>query len=181
MSELDKQQGLCNLLNDKFCELNLPSKAYCKNEFKRIDGNALNRPDLIITNAPKIKHPILLDPEIMKPIIGIELKDETRTTNIIDGLEQTKKYYDYNYFLREKDYHFRLSSLAFTTTTAVREGIIHDKFENNKLIERFSWKQRIAILINYDGELCWSFRNYYFRLDGKKIGRFGEHATFIKY
>lgn len=179
--ELKKQKLLAELLNDKFCEYKLPSKAYSGNDFKRIDGHWANKPDLIITDAPKIKHPILLDPHIMKPIIGIEFKDYTSMGDIINGLTQVQQYKDYNYFLEQANFHFKLSSLAFSTTNAIARGIIDKEFSDNKVIERVAWKNRTAILINYKNNFCWSFRNYYFRLDGKLIGRFGEHAKFIEY
>lgn len=181
MEELKKQKLLAELLNDKFCEYNLKSKAYAGNDFKRVDGHWANKPDLIIVDAPKIMHPILNEPHILKPIIGIEFKDNINTGTILSGMEQVQQYKDYNYYLEPTNFHFKLSSLAFTTTNSIARGIINQEFTDNKIIERSAWQKTIAILINYKNNLCWSFRNYYFRIDGKLIGRFGEHARFIEY
>jgi hypothetical protein len=180
-NELKKQKLLAELLNIEFTHLQMPAQAFTGNDFKRIDGHWANKPDLIIINAPRINHPRLLQPEIMKPVIGIEMKDKTSFGDIVNGLPQTKNYFDYEYKLEKKDLTFKLSSLAFTTTNAIATGVIDKKFEDNKAIERFAWKQQIAILKKYKEHLVWSFRNYYFRIDGKVIGRFGEHARFIEY
>ena len=97
MEELKKQKLLAELLNDKFCEYNLKSKAYAGNDFKRVDGHWANKPDLIIVDAPKIMHPILNEPHILKPIIGIEFKDNINTGTILSGMEQVQQYKDYSY------------------------------------------------------------------------------------
>jgi hypothetical protein len=181
MTELQKQEQLSELLNTYFKLSKIKARAYCKNSFKRIDGNWANKPDLIIVDAPIINIHWFKQPEVMRPVIGIEMKDETGFTDITSGIAQTKKYIDYKYCLPQENFEFKLSSLAFTTTNAIKQGIIDKDFQDNKAIERFAWQQRIAILINYNNELCWSFRNYYFKLNGEIKGRFGEHAKFIEY
>jgi len=179
--ELKKQPLLAELLNETYSNLGLKAKAYSGNAFKRIDGHHQNKLDLIIIDSPVIFHPILKKPEVMRPIIGIEMKDKTSFGTITKGITQTKKYFNYKYHLTPEHLDFELNSLAFTTTNSIVTGIIDKDFKDNKAIERFAWNERIAILINYKNKLVWSYRNYYFNLAGKKIGRFGEHAKFIKY
>jgi hypothetical protein len=180
-NEVYKQKLLAELINQEYKNLGLKAKAYSGGQFKRTDGPHQNKLDLIIIDSPIIFHPILKQPEVMRPIIGIEMKDKTSFGDITKGLTQTKKYYDYEYYLTPEKLDFKLSSLAFTTTNSIANGIVDKELSDNKAIERFAWNERIAILLNYKQKLVWSFRNYYFNLAGNKVGRFGEHAKFIEY
>lgn len=180
-NELPKQKLLAELINEEYKNLGLKAKAYSGKDFKRIDGHHQNKLDLIIIDSPIIFHPMLKVKEVMRPIIGIEMKDETSYGDIVKGLDQTTNYFNYKYYLTTENFEFKLSSLAFTTTNSIANGIIAKEFVDNKAIERFAWNKRVAILLNYKHKLVWSFRNYYFDLAGNKIGRFGEHAKFIEY
>jgi hypothetical protein len=180
-NEILKQPLLAELINEEYKNLGLKAKAYSGGQFKRIDGHHQNKLDLIIIDSPIIFHPMLKVKEVMRPIIGLEMKDETSYGTIVKGLDQTANYFNHQYHLTAEHLDFKLSSLAFTTTNSIANGIVAKEFSDNKAIERFAWNKRVAILLNYKHKLVWSFRNYYFNLAGNKIGRFGEHATFIEY
>jgi len=178
-NELQRQDQLKELLQIYYKDFP-NTKIYCKNEFFRTDGNALNRPDLIITNCPtpnlKFKH----GKNISTPI-GIELKDTTKTNDITSAMPQALKYLDYKYLIRKTKEELQLNTITFTTSNAIKTGNICKEFKDNKIIERIYWKFGIPILIIHNNTLVWSFRNKYFKLDGKLYGGFGKNATFNKY
>lgn len=179
-NELDKQQKLKELLNYNYQAINKDIKVYAVNDFFRTDGNRLNRPDLIILNTKPTEKQFVTGNNLTQPI-GIELKDTTEFNQTTGGIFQAQQYIDYNYEIRETGLQLKLNTIGFTTTNAIKKGIITKKYEDNKAIERFAWKLGTPILINHNNNLVWSFRNYYFNLDGKIYGRFGQHAIFYKY
>jgi hypothetical protein len=178
--EIDKQLKLKELLKYNYETINKDVKVYAVNDFKRIDGPTLNRPDLIIINTKPTKKLFVTKNNIISPI-GIELKDTKKWNDTTSGLIQAQDYLNYNYEIRETGLQVKLKTIAYSTSNAIKKGIVCEKFEDNALIERFAWKLGTPILLNYNQNLVWSFRNYYFNLDGTICGRFGKNGIFIKY
>ena len=178
-NELDRQKKLKELLKYYYKDQK-ETEVYAGNEFKRKDGQALNRPDLIITNCLTPSFKFKTGQNIAAPI-GIELKDTKQINDTTSGILQAKEYLSYNYLIRKNNKEIKLNTMAFATSNSIKNGTICKKFEDNKVIERFSWKMNIPILINHDNILVWSFRNKYFTLKGKLYGRFGKNAKFYKY
>jgi len=140
-NELEKQKLLVELINQEYSNLGLKAKAYSGKDFKRIDGHHQNKLDLIIIDSPIIFHPMLKVKEVMRPIIGIEMKDKTTYGDIVKGLDQTANYFNYQYYLTAENFEFKLSSLAFTTTNSIANGIIAKEFSDNKARNKFGDKK----------------------------------------
>jgi len=175
-NELLRQELLKNLLKTHYGNA---IQIYAKNDF--INTNkALERPDLIIVNPPLPNFKFKTEPNLNKPI-GIELKDTKSYGNTVNGILQSQKYLKFKYYIKQTKKEITLGTMAYTTSNAIKTGTICKKFEDNKGIERFAWKLKAPILINHEENLCWSFRNKYFTINGKLYGRFGEHAIFYKY
>jgi len=176
-NELLRQELLKELLKEHYGK---GIQVYARNDFINKTTTALERPDLIITNPPLPDFKFKSEPNLNKPI-GIELKDTQTFGDTVEGIHQSQKYLLFKYYIKETNEEINLGTMAFTTSNAIKNGTICKKFEDNKGIERFSWKLKAPILINHEQNLCWSFRNKYFTLDGKLYGGFGKHAIFYKY
>jgi len=178
--EIDKQLKLKELLKYYYSKINSDIKVYAVNDFYRTDGEALERPDLIILNTPLPKLKFKTGNNILNPI-GIELKDSDIVNSTTYGLLQAQKYLDFNYEIRETGLQVKLNTMTFATSNSIKNGIVCKKFEDNKIVERFAWVLGVPILINHNNNLVWSFRNKYFNLNGSTYGGFGKHAIFYKY
>jgi hypothetical protein len=177
-NELLRQNLLKELLKNY-----LPNKTnvYAGNEFKNIRKNkALERPDLIISNNPLPSFKFKTGKNLETPL-GIELKDTKTLKDTTSGILQTQKYLNNIYLIREEQQKIKIPMVAFTTSNAIKTGTICKHFEDNKAIERFAWELGVPILINHENNICLSFRNKYFTLNGLLYGRFGKHAKFYKY
>jgi hypothetical protein len=178
--EIDKQNKLKELLKYHYSNIDTNVKVYAVNDFFRTDGEALNRPDLILLNTPLHKLKFKTGNNMLNPI-GIELKDSEEVNATTYGLLQAQNYLEYNYEIRKTGLQVKLNTMTFATSNSIKNGIVCKKFEDNKIVERFAWVLGVPILINHEHNLVWSFRNKYFNLDGSTYGGFGKHAIFYKY
>ena len=179
-NELDKQEKLKALLKYYYNQFNKDVKVYAVNDFFRTDGQALNRPDLIILNTKPTAKKFVTRNNLTSPI-GIELKDTKKWNDTTTGLIKAQDYLDYNYEIRETGLQVKLNTIAFATSNSIRKGIVCSDLKDNDLIERFAWKLGSPILLNHENTLVWSFRNYYFNLNGTAYGGFGKNGFFYKY
>lgn len=146
----------------------------CQNEFKNISTHWAEKPDLVLFHDITFNHPSVKK-EVLKSPIGIEFKNaETLnaiTTGVVDQLQG--KYLNKEYQNRETKEKFRLNSLAFATTLSIKEGVIYKRnFPNasNFFVERFCWRANVAVMFNVkDKGICFSYRNYYFKLNGQSF------------
>lgn len=171
MKELELQVKLKELLTQQFKLKGQEVKILQGNEFKNISTHWAEKPDLVLFHNIDFKHPTLKSKPLQNPV-GIEFKNADKLDSIITGIvEQLQgSYHKHEYLELATKQKFKLNSLCFTTTDAIKHGVIYKRnFAKASLffIERFCWKGNTAVLYNYkQSELIFSFRNANLRLNG---------------
>ena len=189
--ELKQQSMLAQDLQKHYNELGIDAKVYSVNQFKRVDGHWAKKPDLIIMNVPIILHSRLKDKVSMQSPIGIEYKTKGQgITKYIRAvkLQAQDRYLDGVYLIKDINKEIKLNTIAFTIEEFIESGhFIIEPYPKEVIdladmwAERVCWAFDMPLLIKRKGSYFWSYRNYYYTLDGKEVGRYGEDGKFIEY
>ena len=206
ISELEQQKALAELLTFEYKQLGINAKVYSGNEFKRLDAHWAKKPDLIITNSPKIFHSHLNDSLSMNPPIGIEYKKKIKATQFIRAvkLQAQDKYLDGKYLISKTNTIIKLNTIAYSQEEYIKSGNYskdypehyleeakseEEKIRMKNLIEKLEnmWSERVCwafdmpLLLRKNNQFVWSYRNYFFSLNGKEVARYGKNAKYIEY
>jgi hypothetical protein len=206
-SELQQQKALAELLTLEYNQLGIDAKVYSGNEFKRLNNHWAKKPDLIIINSPQIFHRHLNDSLSMNPPIGIEYKKEIKVTQFVRAvkLQAQDRYKDGLYKINKTNENINLNTIAYSHEEFIKSGLfsktypshiytrqaksIAEIYRMNDLIEEieYKWAERICwafdmpLLLRKNNKFLWSYRNYFFSLDGKEVARYGKDAEYIEY
>jgi hypothetical protein len=171
MPELEMQKTLKELLKTHYDLHKIENTILVGNEFKNVSGHWAEKPDLIIFHKTNYYHKRMKKDILCSPI-GIEFKSSDKLNSITTGVitQLQKKYCLNEYVNRNTKEKFKLNSLCFASTSSVKEGILYKRNfpeAGNFYIERFCWKGDVAVLTNIKNELCFSYKNWYFKINGQ--------------